>query len=110
MPVNFDTIYTQIKEDASSLIKTSFAEYVNETKDDLKSFLNESKTDLKRYTEQYLQGELTKDEVAFLVEGKKDLLAMKTLERTGVAKVRIHVFKGKLINIIVKSITGGISI
>lgn len=103
-----DDILNEISTKSEKLIKATLAEYVNETNSDVKKFLDLSKAKLERYSKQLKNGELTKEELEWLIGSQKDLLEMKKLEQTGLAKVRVHMFKRKLLSIITKAIIGNI--
>ena len=104
----FDEIFKEISSKSNKLITNTLAEYVNEANADLKKFLDLSKTKLERYSEQLKKGEITKDELEWLIGSQNDLLEMKKLEQTGLSKVRVHLFKQNLLSIITKAVIGNV--
>lgn len=56
--------------------------------------------DLNRWGNLYLEGKLTKDEVASLVKGQGDLFAMKGLTAAGLAAVEIEKLKAQMLDMV----------
>lgn len=102
----FDDIFNEITTKSHKLIKDTLAESVNEAHSDVKKFLILSKAKLNRYAKQFANGEISKDELEWLIESQSNLLEMKKLEQTGLEKVRVHIFKRKLLKIITKAVIG----
>jgi len=92
-----EALETGIKELAKELLGGFKAEALR----DSRVFIKKTKDDLERWIKQLQTGELTKQEFEFLLQGKKNLMEMHSLEQKGIAIVEINRFKGQLYALLV---------
>lgn len=100
---NFDDFIDQLKNDLVNHAKQFGDDVKDEFVEDGKAFAEEAKEDLIRWTQLMAEGKLTKEDLEFLVKGKKDLAKMEALKQKGLAKVRLDKFKDALVGTVVNS-------
>ncbi len=98
---NFDVFIEQVKEGAKALALKLFEEYKAVAIEESETFLAETKADIERWAKLLVTGALTREDFAWLVKGKKDLLDLHALKQAGLARVRISRFRNGLIKLIV---------
>lgn len=96
----FDKIYDTLKDGTIELANNIAGEYKNEAVGDANEFFGDIKEDLKRWAEALAEGKLSKEDVSFLVQGKKELAKMLMLKQKGLAQVKIDKFKKGLTNLV----------
>ncbi|QYM92208.1 hypothetical protein [Dickeya zeae] len=84
--------------------KENWQQYEKQAVKDGNEFLNKLKADLAVWSKQVADGELSEDELAWLIEGKKDLAQLESLKQAGLAQVNIDKFMSGLINIIISNL------
>ena len=99
--LDFDRFFQELKNGASEIAKREAAEFVPEATDDGQDFLEAIKNDLETWSKQLADGELSKEDFAFLVKGKKDLAKMKALTQAGLAAIRIDRIRLAMIDLII---------
>lgn len=67
------------------------------------TFTSKLRADLLRWNIQYANGDISRDEYEWLLEGKKDLAEMEFLKQQGLAQVRLDNFVNSLITMIVST-------
>src|SRR5262245_2517710 len=65
------------------------------------AFVEKIKVDLERWSQLLASGALSKDDFAWLVQGKKDLAELEALEEAGLALARLDQFRTDLVNLVV---------
>jgi len=58
------------------------------------AFLQQSRTDIQNWTLQAAAGQLTQDELKWLVKGKMDVVELHALTQAGLTAVRAQKFRG----------------
>lgn len=92
-------------------IKNELVNRANELGDDVKdefikdgkTFAKEAEDDLKRWTQLMAEGKLTKEDLKFLVNGKKDLAKMEALKHKGIAKAQLDQYKSAIVDSVITS-------
>ena len=98
---NYDD-FTQAVEDAvKDLAKQTLTGLKDEALSDAKAFLATAADDLQRWTKLLAQGDLSQDDFAWLVEGRKDVAELHALKRSGLALVKLDEFRTALIGLVV---------
>jgi hypothetical protein len=101
---DFDSLFNTIKDGTADLAKETFKGYKEDALEDARAFLEKIKNDAKRWANLAASGDLTADELVYLMKGKEALLEMVALKRAGLALVQLDKFKSGLINIVVDGI------
>lgn len=100
---DFDDFLDTLKDELVDLTKTNWREVQNAAIRDSTAFLEKTKDDLKRWTRLLELGELTPEDVKFLIQAKKDLAEMEALKQAGLAAARIDRFRSALIDRIIST-------
>ena len=99
--MDFKTLYDSLKADILDLVKDRFDEGGEAVKQDIAAFLESSKEKLKRWTLLLEQQAITPAEFELLLKSQKDLLVIQSLQKAGISKIKIGLFKNQAIQIIV---------
>jgi ATP-dependent Clp protease ATP-binding subunit ClpA len=99
----FDEYIDALETGIKGLAKESLGGFGTEALRDSRDFIEKTKDDLERWIQQVQAGELSKQDFEWLLQGKKDLLEMHSLEQKGIAIVEINRFKGKLYALLVST-------
>lgn len=104
--MDFKNVFEALKTDILELVKDRFDEEGTQVRKDIEDFLEGSKDKLMRWTSLLDQGALTPAEFELLLKSQKDLLVIQSLQRAGISKIKIGLFKNEAIKIIVnKTVT-----
>ena len=104
--IDFNDIFQGLKSAVEVFAKKEVNEYWKEAAGDAGDFLDKTKDQLERWAKRLVNGELSADDFAWLVKGKKDLAEMKLLKQAGVTLIRVDEFKAGLLDVIVKTVVG----
>ena len=91
------------------LVITEFQEHSAEAMADARDFLESSRRDLARWLLLQSEGQLTASDLAWLIQGKKDVARLLALKRAGVALSRLDQVQGALINIAIQTAQAGLA-
>lgn len=105
MPINFEELFTTLKDKIAILAKVSFSSLGAEAKADGERLLQESKENLLRWTELLATDQITAEDFELLVLSQKDLVEMEALRQAGLAKIKAQQFRDGVVNIIVDTVT-----
>ncbi len=97
----FDDFLNALKDGLKQLVAGTVKDYSQAATKDGQAFLAKTRADLERWTKALAQGHLSKEDFAWLVQGKKDLAEMEALKQTGLALVRVDQFRVSLIDLVV---------
>ena len=104
--MDFKELFATIKVDILDLFKDRFDQEGTQIKKDIDLFLENSKEKLERWTVLLSQKAITPKEYELLLQSQKDLLIIESLQKAGISKIKIGLFKNAAIKIIVtKAIT-----
>lgn len=98
---DFKDFWENLKEGLKELASKNWKEFKEAAEEDGKAFFDKIKEDLQRWTKLLAQGDLTQDDIEWLVTGKKDLAEMEALKQAGLALVRIERFQNALISLVI---------
>jgi len=65
-----------------------------------KAFIDDSEEDFKKWTKQVADGDMSKDDLEFLVKGKADLAMVNWHTQIGLTKVAVDKFRNSLLDLI----------
>lgn len=100
----FDEFLNGLKANIAAYAKEKWQEHAESVKDDAEVFIEKAKADLERWLMLLEGGGLTKDDVTWLIQGKKDLAEMNALKQIGLAKVKIDRCRIGILNIVKKTL------
>lgn len=101
---DFAAILERILRGARTLAEITVREYEDEAVSDARDFLGESEDNLKRWTELLAEGRLSTEDFEWLVRSQVDLAKMHALRQTGLAMIRVDLFKQSLLNLVTDTI------
>ena len=104
MPVDFDKIFDELKQEIATLAKTTVKNYTKQAVADGKQFLEETEEKLRRWTLLLASKQLTTEDFEWLVLSQKDLAKMEALKQSGLALARVDAFRTSLMNLIIDTI------
>lgn len=99
--INWDAIISDLKNGVSTLAASTVNDYLAAAKTDGCQLVDSLKNDMQTWAQQLATGQLSKDDVEFLILAKKDLIAMNALKQTGLALAKVDAFKAGVLNLIV---------
>lgn len=105
---DFNTTFDDLKSGLTSLIVSTLKKRSAEAAESGKAYLELVKNDLEIWTKQVAAGELSPEDVKWLVNSKKDLAGMILLKEKGLSLVAIDHFKDQLSRLLVGTITKGL--
>ena len=107
---NFEDTFNELKGGLASLIIGTVKKRSEEALEAGKAYLESLKDDLKIWSQQVASGELSPEDVEWLVKSKKDLAEMILLKEKGLSMVAIDNFKNQLSQMLIGAVTKGLSI
>ncbi len=104
---NFNSFLETLREDLGNLAM----DFGEDFKDDLveagSDLVNNTREDLERWTRQYAEGDLSKEDFKFLLKGRKDLAELEALKQKGLTQIRIDELKDAVVDTIIGSVRKG---
>ncbi len=102
---NFDDFIDTLKDNLLDLA----GEFGDDVKDEFikdgKAFALKAREDLEEWTQKVAAGELSQDDLEWLIQGKKDLAEMEGLKQKGLAKAKIDKYRAAMLDTVVGSIS-----
>ena len=90
----------------SALAEQQWTAYRDAAISDGTAFMDNIKADLERWSQLLASGALSKDDFAWLVQGKKDLAELEALEQAGLALARLDQFRTDLVYLVIDTAFG----
>jgi hypothetical protein len=100
---DFNDFFTALGSGIKALVMKTLKDFENEAVSDGKAFIETIKSDLNRWTRLLAQGELSQDDFAWLILGKKDLAKLLLLKEAGLSAIKIERFRNGIVDLIIKS-------
>jgi len=110
MATDVQSIVDTIKTGIIGLAKNSLKEYLPQAQADAQSIADAIKSNVQVWTGQLTSGEISPDDLTFLIKGKEEYLKIAALTQAGIAKVELDKFKAGVINLIVSTLTSAAKI
>jgi len=101
-----DDILETIKAGIIQVSKEKAMDFIKQAESDGNAFLESIKDDLKEWSNQLMDGDLSKEDFEFLVRGKRDLATMNALTQAGYAEIKIDQIRTSIIDLIVNAVRG----
>lgn len=102
--MNNDPLIEELKSKLKTIITESYKDNKSELEKDLNAFLQTSKEKLERWMILFSTGNLTEDELEWLLKSQFDLMTLQTLQATGISKIKLNALKNNIIKMIFKVI------
>ena len=103
--IDFESLLKNLKDEISSLAVSTVKDYADQAKKDGLNMIEALKTDIQNWSQEVIDGKLSKDDLEFLVMSKKELIQMNALKQAGLALVKIDEFKNSVLTLIVNGLT-----
>lgn len=95
--IDFNSLLTELLSQAKEIAVSTFKDYKKQAADDAENLISGIKPKLEKWTLQLAKGDLSKDDLAFLVLGEKELVEMKALKQVGVALIKVDELKNSIL-------------
>lgn len=102
--MNNDQVLEELKNRLKTVITKSYSDFKPELEKDLNAFLEKSREKLERWILLFSSGSLTEEELEWLLKSQLDLVALQTLQTTGISKIKLNSLKNNIIKTIFKFI------
>ncbi|KIA93907.1 hypothetical protein [Flavobacterium sp. KMS] len=102
--MNNDQLIEELKSKLKTIITKSYKDYKSELEKDLNAFLVISKEKLERWMILFSTGDLTEEELEWLLKSQLDLMTLQALQTTGISKIKLNTLKNNIIKVIFKVI------
>ncbi|TPG41995.1 hypothetical protein [Flavobacterium pectinovorum] len=99
-----DKVLEELKTKLKTIITNSYKDFKPELEKDLNSFLETSKEKLERWMLLFSSGNLTEDELEWLLKSQLDLVTLQALQTAGISKIKLNAIKNNIIKIVFKVI------
>ncbi|NDC42183.1 MAG: hypothetical protein EBZ77_11650 [Chitinophagia bacterium] len=106
--VNFEQLFNNLKTSVVKLAGETAGNYATNAIAESHELLDQMKKDLKMWTIQLAAGALSKDDLADLLAGQKDLLKITVLTQAGMAAAAADKFKDDLFHLLTSSLLAAI--
>ncbi|WP_321480584.1 hypothetical protein [uncultured Bacteroides sp.] len=106
--IDFNSLLTELLNQAKEIAASTFKDYKKQAAEDAESLISGIKPKLERWTLQVANGDISKDDLEFLLMGEKELVEMKALKQVGIALIKLDELKIKILKSIVNSIASKI--
>lgn len=106
--IDFDDLLGQIKDGVTALALATVRRYADDAVADATDFLDQTQDKLRRWTGLLAEGELTTEDVEWLVRSQASLLEMRALKQSGLALVRVDEFRASVLNLVTDTIFGAV--
>lgn len=100
----FDTFLETLRKDLEEVVIRHGADLKEELIADGTAFAEKMKEDLVRWSEQMANGELSKEDLEWLLAAKKDLAEMQELKIKGITQIRIDRIRNSIVETIIGSV------
>jgi len=98
--MDFEELLKEMRDNLLLLVREQYTDFSKAGEDAVTQFLEDSKEKLRKWTFLLAEGLITPAEYEWLLKSQKDLFLMHTLYQAGVSKIRLGIFKNKVINTI----------
>ncbi|HKJ45482.1 MAG TPA: hypothetical protein VJ991_06590 [Balneolales bacterium] len=102
--IHFNDFLNTLKKNLGELAKEYGSQYKDAIIKDGTDFALQTHVKLDEWLQMVVKGQLTKDDLEYLLEGQKDLMRMETLKNTGLAIAQ----KDKLQRAMLETVAGSI--
>ena len=98
--MDIEKLIKDLKDTLLTLLGNKYKEFKPEIQKDIADFIKQSEEKLKRWILLLADGSLTKEEFEWLLKSQRDLVALKTIQATGISKIRINNIKNSILKTI----------
>jgi hypothetical protein len=102
--INTTQLIQTLESGVASLAESTLHDYLDQAKTDGENALSTLQSNLEKWTLELESGDLTTEDVAFLIKEQAALDEMTTLKQAGLAEVRIDQFKADLTTLVINTL------
>ncbi|MBS7233634.1 hypothetical protein KHA90_21705 [Flavobacterium psychroterrae] len=102
--MNNDQLIEELKSKLKTILTKSYKDIKPELEKDLNTFLETSREKLERWIFLLSTGDITEEELEWLLKSQLDLVALQALQTTGISKIKLNSLKNNILKIIFKII------
>lgn len=102
--MDHNKLIEELKSKSKTIIINSYKSNKYELEKDLNTFLETSKEKLERWIILFSTGDLTEEELEWLLKSQLDLMTLQALQTTGISKIKLNAIKNNIIKTIFKVI------
>jgi hypothetical protein len=100
----FKDVLNQLSTDLKALALKEYSEHKAAFLKDGRAFARDTKDDLLCWTQQAAAGELSAEDLEFLIKGKMDCAELNALKQRGLARARLQRIRESLVSAVVGSV------
>jgi hypothetical protein len=101
---DFDTFFTSLTARIGKLLAGAAGHHVKDAQRDAKAFVEAARADFERWMALTAAGQLTPEDVAWLVQGKQELAQLLALKRVGLAEVELVKLRHAVVQVAVEAV------
>ena len=101
---DFNTLFQTLMDGMADIARDTIKRSVKEATKEGRTALTVLKGDLERWTQMVADGELSIEDMEFLLAGRKELAEMTALSRLGIARIELDKFKDGIISLVVNTV------
>ncbi|UPZ17765.1 hypothetical protein [Flavobacterium humidisoli] len=95
-----DKLLKELESKLKTLITENYKEIKPQLEKYLNTFLEKSKTKLERWLFLFSSGDLTEEELEWLLKSQLDLMSLQRLQTAGISKIKLNTIKNNILKII----------
>jgi hypothetical protein len=99
--IDVERFFEQLKANLAVLVEEQWREHRDAALHDGRAFVQTARADLERWLRLLEEGALTREDFAWLVQGKKDLAELEALKQAGLASARLDRFRMALVDTVI---------
>ncbi|MEO0292745.1 MAG: hypothetical protein ABIN61_00795 [candidate division WOR-3 bacterium] len=107
--INFEVIFEDLKKKVLELAKDLLKENIIQAEKECEAFLDSLKEDVKIWTNALEEGKINQEEFEYLIKTQIQTFECMKLHQQGVAKVKIELFKNRLLDLLLNTIIDNLS-
>ncbi|MEP6803576.1 MAG: hypothetical protein ABI892_03560 [Flavobacterium sp.] len=102
--MNNDRLLQDLKSKLKTIITKSYKDIQPELEKDLNAFLETSREKLERWIFLFSTGDITEEELEWLLKSQLDLVTLQALQTTGISKIKLNALKNNILKTLFKII------
>lgn len=102
--MNNDRLLEELKSKLKTIITNSYKDIQPELEKDLNVFLETSREKLERWIFLFSTGDITEEELEWLLKSQLDLVTLQALQTIGISKIKLNALKNNILKTLFKII------
>jgi hypothetical protein len=103
--IEFDELFDTLKTGIAGLAKTTVNDYLAQATEEGQNALDGMKADIQQWSVSLAAGDMSTEDLKFLVAGRKEIIEMRGLEQVGIAEIQLDSFKNGIVNLIITTVS-----